>query len=136
MTGGRRPLSLDARKDLAARLRPGVAVRIFSPSCDAVGRPLQSKRHERVLEQALCRIAGGVTSTPAHGRWINAQGEHIRERVSVLESYITRPLSIREKRDLLSAFEEVLLVARQEALAISVGSRLFLLRRADGGGSR
>lgn len=114
---------------LSKRLKPHALVRVIVPSHDRFGRSLTSLQSlRRFVEEGLAKLAGGVTSLSGEGIYHNGHPQSIRERVIVVESYLPARITPGQRRAFRSLIEDLAARAEQEALAVVVDGRLFLVR--------
>lgn len=119
---------------LTRRLRPHLLVRVFVPSHDRHGRSLASHAILRQLvEEGFLRIAGGVTCLSGEGVYRNGHTMAMREPVLVVESYLPSRITIGHRRAFRRLIEEFVARADQQAVAIALGGRLFLISSEEAG---
>jgi hypothetical protein len=80
------------------------------------------------FQTSLLPIAGGATTFPGVGVWVNGDGRPLKERITVVETYLPRRLSSPMKWALVEVFSELASRAGREALVIAVNGRMFLIR--------
>ncbi len=106
---------------------PHALIRVFVPSADRFGRPLDHSRIIEAAERLLLSMATGITSIPADGAWMNGHPTPLRERVRILEAYVPRPIRPDSRRRLLAGLREIAGWANQEALLVVIAGRPIVL---------
>jgi hypothetical protein len=100
---------------------------VFVPSRNRSGRPLAPRKLIDRVNESLMAIAGGTTTFDGSGVWVNGSGHPLKERITVVESYLPGRLSRSVKRTLVNLLSRIAAEANQEALAVAVNGRMFLI---------
>lgn len=108
-------------------LRPSSEVRIYIPSRDGHGRALPLGSLLRRAEALLLKMATGTTILWAQGIWRSDNGKLFRESVMIVESYLNASIPPGIRDSVVTELCQIAVDAGQEALAIAIDRRLFLL---------
>ncbi len=119
---------VDGTAVLCQRLQSCTYLRIVVPSRTPESGTLPLKHWTEAVVDLITRLAGGATVLPATGHWLDARGRRVTEPVRIVEGYFTRPLASDGALRLATHLAALARQMRQEALAVVVHHRLFLLR--------
>jgi hypothetical protein len=112
-------------------------IRVFVPSADRFGRPLDHDRIAARVERLLLGLTSGVTAIEGSGIWRNGSTSPLRERVRILECYLPSALTARVERGFLAQVRRVARWARQDALLVVINGAPILVRPDEtAGGAR
>jgi hypothetical protein len=120
-------MARDVRDAMVSRLRPRADIRVHVPSRDRFGRVLPLRVLSERVESLLLGLATGTTNLTGEGVWQAETGPIVREPVIIVQSYINPRASHRAKRGLVDGLFQLAADAKQEALAVVINGRMFLL---------
>lgn len=118
------------------RLKPLSEVRIYVPSRDRHGRALPLQSLLRRVEGLILQMATGTTIFWAQGIWQSDNGNLVRESVLIVEGYLNASISPITRESVVAELIQLAVDAHQEALAIVIDRRLFLIPGAASRGQR
>lgn len=123
--------SRDTLADVIASLKPGAHVRLFVSSHDRNGRLIDFDALLHRTEDELLSIARATTTTATIGRFVGETFPAFRESSAAIEVYLPRRLSPAQIRTIAKVIVRLARDGNQEAVAVVVNHRLFLLCTDD-----
>lgn len=105
------------------------SIRLYVPgtvnvNADAAG--MQEAMTIRVLDN-FAEWFGGATSYRAQGAWKSAAAGLVIENVTVVESYASEQAKEGNLQNVLTLCEEIKETMKQEAIALEIDNRLYLI---------
>jgi hypothetical protein len=114
-------------KTLKNCIKLGSCVKIYVPSTVNVSKEINSQVWQDKAMSLLAECFGGSTSSDALGAWISQSGELIKERVTLVFSYVN---SSQLENHIETIYDFCLVMKKelsQEAIALEVNGELYLL---------
>ena len=128
----REHLVLHESERLVRQLRHGAFLRIVVPSMTSDRELLILDDWTRTALLTVLPHSGGATELRGVGHWLCDAGLLVSEPVALLDIYLRRALTTDVCRAIVGQLTKLAGRMKQEALAVAVGHRLFLLRPMRG----
>ena len=115
------------QKQLKNCIRLRSQIKIYVPSTYEVDKDIDNQKHVDETIEFLAKIFGGATVTEAYGAWISANGQLVKEFVSLVFAFAGQEQLEQSIDAIYDYCIKLKLELKQESIALEINGELYLI---------